>query len=147
MVTLIDLARTAAERTPDLLHEAGHIAVTPAAQRSALAGALADAGRSRLLKAPGEWGADIVVSNSQRFDVPFGFGLPDRDPERRYQPGAGDDPFGLGALFGGGAAGAGIASAAISIVFFSPPPPTRRTSMRDDSRTMARGNRSPRPGP
>lgn len=27
----------------DLLHEAGHIAVTPAAQRSALAGALADA--------------------------------------------------------------------------------------------------------
>jgi putative hydrolase len=41
-------------------------------------------------------------------DVPFGFGLPDGDPER--QPGehgqGGADPFGLGALFGG-AAGAG----------------------------------------
>ncbi|RBY86494.1 zinc-dependent metalloprotease [Blastococcus sp. TF02A-30] len=39
-------------------------------------------------------------------DVPFGFGLPDRDPERRGgdQPGGGD-PFGLGALFGGIAGG------------------------------------------
>src|SRR6478735_1161764 len=40
-------------------------------------------------------------------DVPFGFGLPDRDPERR-DPGKGDpagDPFGLGALFGGIAGG------------------------------------------
>jgi putative hydrolase len=40
-------------------------------------------------------------------DVPFGFGLPDRDPERRKD---GDepnpaDPFGLGALFGGIAGG------------------------------------------
>jgi putative hydrolase len=37
-------------------------------------------------------------------DVPFGFGPPDRDPERR-EPGRGGDPagdpFGLGALFGG----------------------------------------------
>jgi len=35
--------------------------------------------------------------------VPFGFGMPDRDPERRdggNEPGGGD-PFGLGALFGG----------------------------------------------
>src|SRR4051794_8901009 len=49
-------------------------------------------------------------------DQPFGFGLPDRDPEgndpehrdpaRREQP-SGADPFGFGALFGGGAAGAG----------------------------------------
>ena len=39
-------------------------------------------------------------------DVPFGFGIPDRNPERRDQPGPGDDPFGLGALFGG-AGGAG----------------------------------------
>jgi putative hydrolase len=44
-------------------------------------------------------------------DVPFGFGLPDRDdegkdPARPQQP-AGNDPFGFGALFGGGAGGAG----------------------------------------
>src|SRR3712207_9547205 len=40
-------------------------------------------------------------------DLPFGFGLPDRDPERRDQSGsgAGNDPFGFGALFGGGAGG------------------------------------------
>ncbi|MGY1719631.1 zinc-dependent metalloprotease [Blastococcus sp. SYSU DS0552] len=41
-------------------------------------------------------------------DHPFGFGLPDRDPERR-EPGKGGDqggdPFGLGALFGGMAGG------------------------------------------
>jgi putative hydrolase len=40
-------------------------------------------------------------------DVPFGFGLPDRDPERR-EGGGNDpagDPFGLGALFGGLAGG------------------------------------------
>src|SRR4051812_31801037 len=40
-------------------------------------------------------------------DVPFGFGLPDRDPERREEggnPPAGD-PFGLGALLGGIAGG------------------------------------------
>jgi putative hydrolase len=45
-------------------------------------------------------------------DVPFGFGLPDRDPERR-EPGDASgqggnpagDPFGLGALFGGMAGG------------------------------------------
>ena len=45
-------------------------------------------------------------------DLPFGFGLPDRDPERRGESGGqgsggqggeagGNDPFGLGALFGG----------------------------------------------
>ena len=38
-------------------------------------------------------------------DLPFGFGLPDRDPEKRDESGqgggaGGDDPFGLGALFG-----------------------------------------------
>jgi putative hydrolase len=41
-------------------------------------------------------------------DVPFGFGLPDRDPERRDPDKGGDptgDPFGLGALFGGIAGG------------------------------------------
>jgi len=42
-------------------------------------------------------------------DVPFGFGLPDRDPERREGDGpaggSSGDPFGLGALFGGIAGG------------------------------------------
>src|SRR6059036_2429183 len=35
-------------------------------------------------------------------DVPFGFGLPDRDPEKREggQGGNPNDPFGFGALFG-----------------------------------------------
>jgi putative hydrolase len=38
-------------------------------------------------------------------DLPFGFGIPDRDPEKRDGSGqggdpAGNDPFGLGALFG-----------------------------------------------
>jgi putative hydrolase len=40
-------------------------------------------------------------------DVPFGFGVPDRDPERRDQGGNPADPFGFGALFGGGAGAAG----------------------------------------
>ncbi|MEU2347543.1 zinc-dependent metalloprotease [Modestobacter sp. NPDC049651] len=37
-------------------------------------------------------------------DLPFGFGVPDRDPERKGEsggPGGPDDPFGFGALFGG----------------------------------------------
>src|SRR3954449_8694429 len=44
-------------------------------------------------------------------DLPFGFGLPDRDDEGRDQgrdparPGQPADPFGLGALFGGAGAG------------------------------------------
>lgn len=41
-------------------------------------------------------------------DVPFGFGLPDRDPERRDKGEGGNpagDPFGLGALFGSIGAG------------------------------------------
>ena len=37
-------------------------------------------------------------------DLPFGFGPPDRDPERR-EPDPAGDPFGLGALFGGIAGG------------------------------------------
>jgi glycine dehydrogenase len=46
-----------------------------------------------LIVPPGEWGADIVVGNSQRFGVPFGFGGPHaafmacRDAYKRSMPG------------------------------------------------------------
>ncbi|MEO8938043.1 MAG: aminomethyl-transferring glycine dehydrogenase [Burkholderiaceae bacterium] len=46
-----------------------------------------------LLKAPGEWGADVVVGTSQRFGVPMGFGGPHagylatRDTFKRSMPG------------------------------------------------------------
>ncbi|GGY96685.1 aminomethyl-transferring glycine dehydrogenase [Pseudoduganella plicata] len=46
-----------------------------------------------LLSPPGEWGADVVVGNSQRFGVPLGFGGPHagymatRDDYKRSMPG------------------------------------------------------------
>ena len=55
-----------------------HAAVPPSRRmRPALCSVVAaDLLALTLLEAPGDWGADIVVGNSQRFGVPFGFGGP-----------------------------------------------------------------------
>src|SRR3954469_2740141 len=59
-------------------------------------------------RATGDGGRSRVYRGCMSDVPPFGFGLPDRDPERR-EPGKGGDPagdpFGLGALFGGMAGG------------------------------------------
>ncbi len=69
-------------------------ALTDAAHaRGALVAVATDLLALTLIAAPGEWGADIVVGNSQRFGVAFGYGGPHagfmacRDAYKRSMPG------------------------------------------------------------
>jgi glycine dehydrogenase len=67
--------------------------VTRAHNAGALVVVAADILALTLLKAPGEFGADVAVGNTQRFGVPLGFGGPHaayfatRDEFKRYMPG------------------------------------------------------------
>ncbi|HTM28838.1 MAG TPA: glycine dehydrogenase (aminomethyl-transferring), partial [Rhodanobacter sp.] len=67
--------------------------VAAAHARGALVAVATDLLALTLIAAPGEWGADIVVGNSQRFGVSFGYGGPHagfmacRDAYKRSMPG------------------------------------------------------------
>jgi glycine dehydrogenase len=62
--------------------------------KGAMVVAAADLLALTMLTPPGEWGADVVVGNSQRFGVPLGFGGPHagymatRDEFKRSMPAA-----------------------------------------------------------
>jgi glycine cleavage system P protein (glycine dehydrogenase) len=65
-------------QTPDeagLVHDFSGF-VTRARQAGVLVAVASDLLALTLLRPPGEWGADVVVGNSQRFGVPLGYGGP-----------------------------------------------------------------------
>jgi len=74
------------------IHDYGNF-IQQAHRAGALAIVAADILALTLLRPPGEFGADVVVGNTQRFGVPLGFGGPHaaffatRDAYKRYMPG------------------------------------------------------------
>ncbi|HZA95015.1 MAG TPA: aminomethyl-transferring glycine dehydrogenase [Burkholderiaceae bacterium] len=78
--------------TTGLIHDMRSL-VTEAHDAGAVFCVAADLLALTLLEAPGTWGVDIVVGNSQRFGVPFGFGGPHaaflacKDAFKRSMPG------------------------------------------------------------